>query len=85
MNSVSTTDARSRFPDVVDRAAHDKERVILTRRGEAVAAVVSLDDIEALEAVEDRLDLEMAREALEEAEGKEHVRWDDLKRELDLA
>ncbi len=69
MSEVTTTDARSRFSDVVNRAAYGKERVILTRRGEAVAAVVSLDGIEALEAVEDRLDLAAARGALSEAEG----------------
>lgn len=84
MSSVSTTDARGKFSDVVNRAAYGKERVILTRRGEAVAAVVSLEDIEALEALEARLDLEAAREALEEAEGEERVRWNALKRELDL-
>jgi prevent-host-death family protein len=85
MSSFSTTDARNGFSDVVGpRAAYGKERVILRRRGEAVAAVVSLEDVEALEAVEDRLDLEAAREALEEADGEERVRWDDLKRDLDL-
>ncbi|MGH3756556.1 type II toxin-antitoxin system Phd/YefM family antitoxin [Actinophytocola sp.] len=40
------------------------ERVVLTRHGRPVAAVVSLDDLRALELAEGEADLQAAREAL---------------------
>lgn len=44
MSVFTFTDARANFRDVMDRAIHDHEQVIVTRRkGEAVV-VVSLED-----------------------------------------
>ena len=64
---------------------HGKERVILARRGKAVAAIVSLEDVELLEALEDKIDgLENARAALIEAEKEGTVSWEEFKKELSL-
>ena len=82
--SVSTREARENFSDVVNRAAYGKERVILTRRGKPVVAVVPMADIELLEALDDKLDLEDALAALKEAEEKGIIPLEDLKRELGL-
>ena len=49
---------------MVAKAEHAQERVVLTRHGRAVAAVVSIEDLRALEAAEDEADLAAAREAL---------------------
>ncbi len=65
---VSAVQVRKRLAEVIDRAAFGKERVILARRGKAVAAIVSLEDVELLEALEDKMDLENARAALMEGE-----------------
>jgi prevent-host-death family protein len=40
MTTISTVKARDQFADVVNRAAYGKERVVLTRRGKGLAAVV---------------------------------------------
>jgi len=82
--SVSTREARENFSDVVNRAAYGKERVILTRRGKPVVAVVPIADIELLEALDDKLDLKDALAALKEAEEKGTIPIEDLKRELGL-
>ena len=58
---------RDRFADAINRAAFGNERVLLRRRGRAVAAVVPIDDLRHLEALEDRIDLVEAREALAQA------------------
>jgi prevent-host-death family protein len=42
--------AADRLAEAAARAEHDKERVILTRDGKPVAAVVPIEDFEALEA-----------------------------------
>ncbi len=56
------------FADAINRAAFGKERVLLRRRGRAVAAVVPIEDLRLLEALEDRIDLVDARAALAEIE-----------------
>ena len=64
MATISTVKARDEFSTVVNRAAFGKERVILTRRGKKLAAVVPIDDVKLLEELEDRLDLEEAERIL---------------------
>ena len=81
---VSAVQVRKRLAEVIDRAAFGKERVILARRGKAVAAIVSLEDLELLDALEDKMDLENARAALIEAEKEGTVSWEEFKRELSL-
>jgi prevent-host-death family protein len=60
------------FAEAVGRAERDKERVVLTRDGRPVAALVPIEDVEALEAIEDEYDSRLAEEALAqwEAEGR---------------
>ena len=81
MAEINTISARANFSDVVSRAAYGKERVVLTRHGKPVAAVVPLEDLEALERLEDELDAEMGAAALAEwqAEGKLTVPWSAVK------
>ena len=61
-----------------------RSELSLARRGKAVAAIVSLEDVELLEALEDRIDLENARAALTEAEKEGTVSWEEFKKELSL-
>jgi prevent-host-death family protein len=82
--TLSTIDARKNFSEILNRAAYGKERVILTRRGKPLAAIVPIEDIETLEELEDRLDLKAAEKALVEGEKEGTVPWDQVKRELDL-
>jgi prevent-host-death family protein len=82
--TLPATEARSRFSEVVNRAAFASERVVLTRRGKRFAAVVPIEDLDFLEELEDRADAEDYRAALKAARGKPRVRWEDLKKELGL-
>ena len=66
---------------LLDRVAHHGERVAVDRYGKPVAALVSSKDLELLEAIEDRMDFEAAREALREPGRR---RWDAVKGELTL-
>jgi len=56
MASITTVVARNDFSSVLNRAAFGKERVILKRRGKAIAAVVPLEDLALLQSLEDKLD-----------------------------
>lgn len=61
---------REEFADAINRAGFGNERVLLRRRGRAVAAVVPINDLRLLEALESRIDLVDAREALAQANKK---------------
>ena len=85
MSAVTTVDARNQFSDVLNRAAYGKERVVLTRRGKPIAALVSIDDLHLLErlveAMEDRIDLDEATRVLADEES-EVLDWEEVARDL---
>lgn len=64
--TISTADARKHFADIVNRVAYGREAVILTRRGEEVAALVSMEELDLLRQLEDFIDIEDAKKALAE-------------------
>jgi prevent-host-death family protein len=61
--SVAADAAPAPFAEALARAEHDKGRTLLTREGRPVAALVPIEDVEALEAMEDELDSRLAAEA----------------------
>ena len=64
MAKVAVIDARKDLADILNRAAYGKERVVLTRRGKDVAAIVPMDDLNILEALEDRRDVDESQNVL---------------------
>ena len=63
---ISTVDARKHFADLVNKVAYGHESVILTRRGKKVAALVSIEELELIQKLEDIIDIEDAMKALAE-------------------
>ncbi len=82
MTSLSTAEARGRFADVINRAAYGKERVVLTRRGQELVAVIPIEDLQFLQEMEDRLDIEAAMAALAEVEEKGTIPWEQIEAEI---
>ena len=64
--TISTANARKNFADIVNKVAYGKEPVVLTRRGQEIAALVSIDELELLQQIEDHIDIEDAKKALAE-------------------
>jgi len=81
---VSVSEARETFADVVNRVAYRNERVLVTRRGKPIAAIVPMEQVAYLERAEDEYDLRMAQEALEELEHTPAVPLEQVERELGL-
>lgn len=81
---MSTVELREKLSEAVNRAAFGKERVVLTRRGRKLAGIVPYEDVEFLEALEDKKDIEDAKKALKEAAKKGTISLAGLKRELGL-
>ena len=80
MARIAASEAREKFATILNEVAFGGERVLLHRHGKDVAAVVPIEDLELLEALEDKMDLETARRAL--AEKGSRVKWEQLKKEL---
>ncbi|MBI2478466.1 MAG: type II toxin-antitoxin system Phd/YefM family antitoxin [Planctomycetia bacterium] len=64
--NVSIREVRDNLADVLNRASYRGERIILERRGKPVAAIVSIEDVELLERLENEADLKAVRKARKE-------------------
>jgi prevent-host-death family protein len=85
MLTVTVVDAKKRFSDLLRRAEHGNERVMVQRHGKPVAVIVSTDDLRRLEALEDVDDLADATAALKEARSKGTTALDVVLRRHGLA
>jgi len=83
MTRIGVSEARENLSEVVDRARYTHERVVLTKRGREVGAIISIDDLKLLEMLEDQLDIQEARQALQDAQGK-RISYDELRKKLGL-
>lgn len=82
LNKITTADARKKFATIINRVAYGKESFVLTRRGEPLAALVSMEDLRLLQEIEDRLDIEDAWAAHDEP--GDNISWEKLREDLDL-
>ena len=64
MKHIPAAKLRDDMSDTLNRVAYGGERIVIDRRGKSSAALVSVEDAELLERLEDRMDLEHARKAL---------------------
>lgn len=49
MLKMSTVEARENFSEMINQAAYGNQRVVLTRRGKPLVAVVSLQELQHME------------------------------------
>lgn len=82
LNKITTADARKKFSNIINRVAFGDESFVLTRRGEPIAALVSMNELKILQEIEDQIDVEDAWKAKNEP--GEPIPWEDLKKELKL-
>ena len=81
MKRLAASEVRESFAETLNRVPYQGERVVMHRRGKPVAALVPLEDLAALEALENQRDLAAARKALRE---KGSVPLEKLKAQLGL-
>ena len=81
MTRLSASKLRDALADTLNRVAYGGERILLHRRGQDLAALISKDDLALFEELEDRSDAILAHEALAEAGT---VPWEKVKDHLGL-
>ena len=82
MKTVRATDLRDEFAENLGAVTFAGERVTITKHGKPVAALISADDLEMFEALEDAADLRLVAEA--KAESDERIPYDQVRKELGL-
>lgn len=82
MPRIRATAVRDSFADTLNRVAFKGERIVLERHGKAVAALVPVEDLELLEELEDRLDVDALRAARDEPGT---VPYEEVRRKAGLA
>lgn len=84
MVRISSAEVRVNLSEVLNRAAYGKERIVLTRRGKELAAIVPIDDLELLEDIENQIDIEEIRKAWEEQGDEPLESLEKVKKDLGL-
>jgi len=81
---ISFAEASEQFSEMFDRAADDKERIVVTRHGKRVVAIIPIEDVDAIERIEDRIDRRELRKARAEMAVKGTISLAELKAKLGL-
>jgi prevent-host-death family protein len=79
MASVDTGTVRKDLSNVLNRVAYGGERLVITRHGKPSAAIVSVEDLELIRAIEDKIDRRAIRKALKKPDA---IPWEQAKEEL---
>lgn len=88
MTTVSATQARANFYDLIDEVAVSGKRVGITNKGETKAVIISQEDLDSLEVTLDVMSDSKLMEAIHQ--GDEDIKagrvrdWADIKKELGL-
>jgi prevent-host-death family protein len=87
VKKISTSEARQNFSELVSKVAYGRERVILHRRENPLAALISVEELRLfemlLEDYENRMDTEAALSALSD-EDDEEIPWKDAREDIGL-
>ena len=84
VSAVTVADARGGLAELLNRVAYGKERLVITRHGREIAALVPVEDLH----LANRLRRFVARKdvarALEEVDAGKSASWEKLRSELGL-
>ena len=78
------SEARSQLTEIVNHVAYGHERCILTRNGKDLAAIISIEDLKILEALEDKLDIEITKNVEKDIKKHGTISWKKAQKELGL-
>ncbi len=80
----TAAEMRENLAEVLNRAAYCQERIIVTRHGKALVAVVPIADLEELERLEDEIDREDIERSLASIREEGTIPWEQVRAEAGL-
>lgn len=75
--SISLVNLRNSLGDVIAEVGYTQRRATVSKNGKPVAAIVSIEDLEMLERLEERADIEALRQAEADDDGT-RISWKDF-------
>ena len=81
---ISIADLRARLGDLVSRVSYKHDRVVITKHGKPVAALISASDMEKFQELEDWNDVQAIKAGLRDAKKNGAVPLETVLRELGL-
>jgi len=81
VKTIKSAEARKSFSNLLNESGFGGHRIIVTRKGKAVAALVPIEDLEAIQAMEDQKDSTEANRILSDPT-TEYIPWDQAKKDL---
>ena len=84
VTAVSVADARSDLADLLNRVAYGKERLVITRHGRELAALVPVEDLKLASRLRRFVARKDVSRALAELDAGKTSSWEQLREELGL-
>ena len=82
VTAVSVADARSDLAELLNRVAYGKERLVITRHGREVAAIVPVEDLKLVNRLRRFVARKDVSRALAQLDDGRTASWEQLRREL---
>lgn len=84
MEKYTAKQARENFAEVINKAAHGTQRIVITKSGRDAVAVVPMSDLSLLAEIERLVDLSDAQKAINKSKNEGTVSLEKLKKDLKL-
>lgn len=81
MVSISMSEIRLKLSELANRVMFGGERIVVEKNNKPLFAMVSMEDVELLERLEDAIDVKAAEEALKEGD---FVPWEEVRKQLKI-
>jgi len=81
---ISSTDARTKLPEALNRVIYSGERVEITRHGKVIGVIISKTESDLLEALADEHDVKEAKvvEAKAKAKGEKPIPYAEARKRI---
>lgn len=84
MHSIPAKQARIDFTHIIDDVAFRDDRYVVTRNGRKLVAIVSIEDLEILQELENKRDVEAAQKAEKYISEHGTDSWDEVEKLLGI-
>lgn len=84
VTAVTVADARSGLAEILNRVAYGKERLVITRHGRELAAIVPVEDLQLVNRLRRFVARKDVARALAELDAGKSSSWEKLREELGL-